>query len=472
MPIHSGAFRYQRTRFALSFFLFVTSWSQISFAIGSAELEMKLEQSQFMSDAAYLEQSNQYSTFVPSFRGQSSNFDAAVTTKADLSALVPMTDEGEFHFIARDLYARVQTKSPTGLAFTFGRSQRLWSQLDEDWGLGIWQPLFRADYVNPISLGLTGLFAEAAGKGMKFTIFVSPLHLPDQQAEMKVENGQLTSGNRWFRAPVSHLEIEHGVNRIYYDLNKPEVKDVVFNGVFAFSTTAGDEVDGSWARFSFADKPMNQFHVAVQTDGIVFLHVDSGEIRPIIHPKVVRHQLATFETGFAWDDRNKVYFSVVSESINDPKLPEGWEQTELKDAYYVGAGGSMGMGMVGLRQTLFSLGYVERREKEGSDITSIEGEIETSNQRPTFERLASAALIHPLYRQRHHRVTGQMKYTHSFSDQGDWVTAVVNYRPEAQVTWYLGLDVFGAPDEGTGVRSFISSYRNNDRVFGGVSYVF
>lgn len=470
MPFNLGGFFHKRSLFAACIFVSLWGGGPLSHALSVTEIELKLEQSQYISDAAYPQQSNQYSSFVPSLKSQGSILNGTLASRVDATAIVPMTDEGEFHLIVRDLYARYSSHET--LAVSVGRSQRMWSELDSSWGLGLWQPLYRGDYVRPVEMGFTGFFIESKLGPVRLTGFISPWHMPDQSADFEIVNGQVVSGNRWFRAPVSSLVIEHGINRIHYELNKPETKDVLNNEVYAFSALIGDEAQGLWGRFSFADKPMNQFHLAIQTDGVVFLHIDSGEVHPIIHPQVVRHQLTTLEAGYAWDDRHRVFMSVTNEAIRDPKLPEGWDQTELIDSIYAGFGGSMGLGIIGLRQTLFSVSYVEHIQRSRNGSTNIEGRIEASTQRPAFQQLARVGVQHPLYRQKHHRITGSMNYTHSFSDGGDWVSAQINYTPKRQVTWSLGFDVFGAPDDVKGEYSFISSYRNNDRVFGGFSYVF
>lgn len=439
----------------------------------SQTLSVGLTQSQYVTDAAYQSQSNTYSTVFPSFRAESFYLNNFLKTKADVRAIIPLSSEDDFNFYFPEFYAQVgdlkstETDSPR-MVVTFGRRRHEWSRLDSDWGIGLWQPLFRWDYVRPQQMGLTGLFVETHRRNLNFMAFVSGLHLPDQQSNFKIVNGELVSANRWFRPPVSRLQINKGDRDIIYDVEKPEVSEVVFNPSVGFSVRTGDPTYGPWTSFSVADKPANQFHIAIQTEGIN--NLATGVIEPIIHPSLIRHRLATAETGFQ-GERASFYLSATAERFSDPKLPEKWEQTPLRDANYYGVGLSRDTHFFRTRALIYS-GFVYRDETATTDDGLISAQLSSSTQKMGFERLWSIGARYPVYPQRHLKWSSEVKYTYSFSDRGEWLMGQLGYSPEVNWKLYVGFDIFGAPDEFDGVQSFISKYRDNDRIEGGFSHVF
>src|SRR5205814_9510507 len=50
------------------------------------------------------------------------------------------------------------TREQSDLQIAAGRKLEHWNRLDDDWRLGIWQPRYRWDYLDPETVGLTGAF--------------------------------------------------------------------------------------------------------------------------------------------------------------------------------------------------------------------------------------------------------------------------------------------------------------------------
>ncbi len=436
-------------------------------------LSVGISQSQYVTDSTYESQTNTYSTVFPSFRADGVYLNGFLKTKADVRAIIPLSNKDDFNFYFPDFYAQVGdlksvSDGDSHMVVSFGRQRHEWSRLDTDWGIGLWQPLFRWDYVRPQQMGLTGLFIESRRSNLNFTAFVSGIHLPDQQANFKIENGQLVSGNRWFRPPVSRLQINQGDREIMYNVEKPEVSEVIFNPSVGFSVRTGDDTYGPWSRFSVADKPANQYHISIETKGIN--NLATGVIEPVIHPSIIRHRLATAETGFQ-GERSAIYLSATAERFSDPKLPAEWEQTPVRDANYYGIGISRDSHFFDTRALVYS-GFVYRDEAATNDSGLISAQLSSSTQKMGFEKLWSVGARYPVYPQRHLKWSSELKYTYSFSDRGEWLMGQLGYAPEISWKLYVGFDLFGAPDKFDGVQSFISKYRDNDRIEGGFSHVF
>lgn len=459
---------------AFRFFVCLTLFNTPGFLFASTQnLSMSLHQTQYVSDPTYEFQSNQYSHFLLGFDRQDRFLNNQFYYKADMNAVLPMNESSELHVYVPDLYAgrSFSFTNSRSLEVSVGRKQHTWSYMDEVWGVGIWQPKLRWDYVTPLPMGLTGLFMDFGRPGMNLTVFLSGLHLPDQHPPFTVDDGTIESSSRWFRAPISQVEVASGENDVFYEINNPSVSDVVFNPSIGFSFLGGSQEDGFWARASYANKPMNQFHVAIDTQDILKIAGDSV-LKPSVNPLVIRHELTTLETGWTGDN-NSFWMSQTLERFERPELPEGQEQTELIDGGYFSIGYSQRLHFLKMPQTRLNLGYLHRQDSllTGQSLV-IEGDIESSAQRLNFSKLYSVGLQTPFYPSRYEQLQASFTWTYSPIDRGEWVSADFIYQPDRRWSWQLGLDFFGSPKQPGKDTSFITSYKNNDRLRGSLSYVF
>ncbi len=115
-------------------------------------------------------------------------------------------DETENHFVSPQAFSTVKLQS-SEWELSVGRKLHMWSLLDEQWSLSLWQPHFRWDSVNPDPQGLTGFFAHYSQPNWKLILFASPIFIPDQGPQVVVKDGELLSSNRWFRNRVNSVQI-------------------------------------------------------------------------------------------------------------------------------------------------------------------------------------------------------------------------------------------------------------------------
>ena len=100
------------------------------------------------------------STLVPRFQFEESfGRRQPFRAEGDLNAVLPVQGQDEFYFWSQNLNVSYQNPGHRRAArqsrLTFGRATRDWSVLDQEWGVGLWQPLFRWDYLRPEQMGLT-----------------------------------------------------------------------------------------------------------------------------------------------------------------------------------------------------------------------------------------------------------------------------------------------------------------------------
>jgi hypothetical protein len=357
------------------------------------------------------------------------------------------------------------------LEFSFGRRIKNWSDLDQAINIGLWQPEVRWDAVRPVQQGLIGIFVDSQlNKKTAISFFISPLFLPDQQPDFDVKDGQIISSNRWFRAPVSQVELNYGSSQIKYQVDKPDLDEVLIQSSYAMMLFYGDKQFGPFIRFSGARKPMNQFHIGIDAQGIYLL--DNGDLAPKIKPIVVNHQLLTIETGIRNYD-NRLVLSANWENFEDPNLAKSWEQTALVDSQYYGILFSQNLTKLKMPRSQLSFSYVTRNEeKDKNDSTVIEGNVTASTQRLMLKELVSVGIENNWSKSRKRALSTTVAYTYSFDDASEWLTGRVNYQLDSAWGLHLSADIFGTKNENESASSFISQYRSNDRISGGFNYVF
>jgi hypothetical protein len=158
---------------------------------------------------------------------------------------------------------------------SFGRKLYHWSDLDERWHLGFYQPQFRWNPLLPQSQGLTGIFLDLPAEGITtfplgLQLFGSFLFVPDQGAGYQLQNGQFSSQNPFFSQLPTQVQILTGdrvttTNQTAYNLHLPDQSQVVFNSSFAAQVYAGERDHGLYFQSAFAYKPANSLAVAANT---------------------------------------------------------------------------------------------------------------------------------------------------------------------------------------------------------------
>ncbi len=168
-------------------------------------LDVNLRQNRYLGDVQGTHQQFNYTNMAVdlNLETQSPGFNYRLNPVAQGALEV----RDEFYFGIPEAYVQPRKIAP-GFNLTIGRQKRTWSRLDEQFHLGVWQPQLRWDYLAPIQQGLTGVFFDwSLSTNLNFTFFTSPLHIPDQGPQFRLENGQFMSANRWFAQPTSRVAL-------------------------------------------------------------------------------------------------------------------------------------------------------------------------------------------------------------------------------------------------------------------------
>lgn len=432
----------------------------ISVSYASQSLKLNIKRSHYLTTSSISEHTDEYSYITLDYSNNGKLLGLPGVVDAQMTFGVLNSDELYPSLPQAYLSKKITFKSNVHI----GRMLSLWSHFDDHWNLGLWQPQLKWDMLNPQAQGLTGVFWNTRIKQWQVQLFATPFFIPDQGASFDIEDGRLASKNRWFRPPVSQVELRYEAANINYQIKKPEVTDVLLNWGYGIRLMNGKDRNGFKLLTSYAYKPMNQFHLGIKAKQ----NISSGDVNPIIYPAVAYHHLASTELRYNKDEIT-TWISFTSEVPRSPSLPSEWDQSSLRPNYLLG---------VYLKHPLLwdyksdvSWAYLKNGSfdtiKNNSNV--VDGNLESSLERFPYENVLSVSWQRPWFSKYYTR----LKYYHSFADGGNLLSMRFNYNFTPKSIWYLNIDMIGVDEKAVGNKnSFLVNYRGNDRIEGGLQYVF
>ena len=220
---------------------------------------------------------------------------------------------------------------------SFGRKKSVWSQVDEDWNLGLFQPLSRWNPLETHTQGLFGLdIKQHFGMG-EFHIFTSPIFIPDQGPSYEIKDGQFNRTNPWFRPPPQSVLFQGQVLPIDYVLHEPKISEVVLRPLFALQWSHGQsqslidkalssEIAAQEANLSYsvsvARKPAHQLALAYKPTLV------TNRVRAELYPRVYQENLYAADLGAHLGQLDLNFSSLyidpepldVDSTLNQPEL--------------------------------------------------------------------------------------------------------------------------------------------------------
>ena len=295
-------------------------------------LQLKLFQYSYLSDPILSNQPSDVTAVGVGYRDQG-QATLGLDYKMDFQGLFAQQESDRPYVTVPDFYLAHSSSLGT---VSLGRKKLQWSEFDELWKLGIWQPQARWDYIHPQTQGLTGLFWESQlARGFQLTAFATPVFLPDQGPNFQLVDGQFRSQNRWFWGPQVQIEVLDEATETRYSLDRPNEADVVLNGGGALQARFWSERTGLWLTASHAFKPINQLHLGGDARYDIANVLNENAIDVEISTEVAYHQLSTIETGWKNPDMG-ASLSVTRDAPLKPEMSEDLVQSNLIETYFTG----------------------------------------------------------------------------------------------------------------------------------------
>lgn len=385
----------------------------------------------------------------------------------DIGAGGLVGEETENYIILPQAYYKHKF-SGSAFSMTLGRSVEKLSELDEYWMLGDIQPLFRWNAPRPEQQGLTGVYLNYDRSFFHWKLFASPLYLPTQGPSYQLSDGELRSGNPWFSAPVNRLVVGSSIYDLRFDIDLPDIPDIVFNPSWGTQIRLESPNQPFWFQASFFQKQRNE--LALPFDPTLIFGDETAIID--VFPQVVDHQIVSADLG--WRSRRLgVTLSVVAES--DLSF-------DVKDADWVFPGFS---DQQKLSSTFFwqvnpfhrlSTGWLSTENNEIEILGGLAGidGIEAYNFRNQYNNVVDLRWS-SVYSSRPYgfRFQGLVRAAYDYEQETTQVSVDWIYKPSKQTRFFARFDFFGGDEELTFEYSdMMSQYLRNDRIQLGGSYVF
>jgi hypothetical protein len=349
--------------------------------------------------------------------------------------------------------------------FTYaGRKRFDWSEMDSYWSLGLFQPRFRWDYLNERENALFGWFVGAQNENFHFVAYASPIYIPEQGAPFDIDGGDCKTASPWFACPTATIALFNQSTDVNYSLDIPPVKDLITNYGYGATLRIGKSL-GVFGRASYVHKPMNQFLLSYEGT----LNLSSLSIPAIIRPRVLYHDLFGFDFGHHWV-RHAIVGSMLWEKPKRDNPPTTWNTQEAYDARLLSITAKT-MPLPGrFSRTRLEASFFHRSGGNGPDRGPFAQRQAVFEPRYAFKNAYSFAVLTPIFDSWSSSFLLGTKFVWDTANQGNILQSDLYFWPLARTTVNLGIDILGS--ESTSTVDFISRYQRNDRVRGGITYVF
>lgn len=381
---------------------------------------------------------------------------------------INMSVPSSYYIDVPEAYA--ERKLSSDWTATGGRKKFQWSRLDDVWEQGLWQPRFRWNYFDPEPVGMTGFFAENHGDNHTALFFATPVFIPEQDAPFTIKNGAFTTDQPFFNTPPTTVPIMGQNTNVTYQLGTYNIADIVFHpGAGALYRLGGDE--GGWGKVSYAYQPVNQILLGYQG----LLNIDTNTVPITLYPRVLYHHLAALEGGFDTKE-TKTWASVTADRPIPDTTPGSWTTQQISPAVLAATGVDTVVWGEGVLAAHLQASYLYRWGGVQSDqgpLAASSGSIFES--RFTVQDATTAALEVPLTHSYRHRLTSRTRATYDFSVSGMLFSTELRYESSERWVLTLGGDMIGASypsSQAEGGADMFFLYRNDNRVRGGLTYVF
>lgn len=367
--------------------------------------------------------------------------------------------------------------SPRANGFFVGRRLANWNDADRHWNLGLWQPLYARDSFQTESQGLTGIFFQQATDEWQIVAFASPVFIPTLTPAIEEHNGSLGSPSRWFRPlPTQIPVIGDRETPLQYKLKMPAIRELVTKPSLGLSMRWGSQKSGPWVNVALARKPMNEIFIRYDASLVAQKDLYQGLVE--VTPFSMMHEVWSVDMGIK-SSSFQASLSFVQDQPEQKRpvsqlLGGGFQSDEYQQQPQPLSAVAVHFeteASAAARLVRFSFDYLRAQSADTPDIDQ-EG-IERSRLLPHRLSLSHAG-----------KVAGEVEWTRSFSFVGSYTREFdqegsiwnieARYRPLRSWLLRVGANVIGVDRENERQQDnrFLNAFRQNDRVYGGLSYVF
>lgn len=375
---------------------------------------------------------------------------------------------GQSHFVVHEAYLASHGNTP--LKGFLGRKKKDWSELDRRWQLGLWQPKFAIDALRPEEQGLTGAFLDYSTQNFEIVGFATPVFIPSMGPDIREEGGGLVSDSRWYRAPSRDYALNSRINKIGYELDIPDTARLVGNGAVALMTRIGNKEQGPWFVASGGYLPVNELILKRR----IIKPATEDNIDVTVSPDVTYHTVYSADLGYSFASGVKGSLSYLQDDPLEKTPDADWAIQKLQPIRAYSAAVDFSLANIFTKTLAFQVEYLK---VDGGGIHDIIADGSRDNitlfdQRLKFTNALSFRVEGQLASFFHRPFVTRFKYLYDYDQRGSLLNTEFLYYPSQKWAVVVGGDILGVQDESFNPSGFLNQYRANDRVYGGMTYVF
>ncbi len=366
-----------------------------------------------------------------------------------------------------------------------GRKLSNWAEFDEDWNLGLWQPLGNIDPLRPFHQGLVGaFFSSKQSQAWSWLIFASPLFMPTFGPEIAEKDGALVAQSRWHKTPVTSGLVLDKQMQFNYKLDMPELAALVQQvsaGASISYNRHGQLGRGPWFNLAVAHKPLNQLSVKYDYDLAVSSVFSQAEVTVV--PSISYHDVLTIESGIHFSDA-KLTLSFFGDQTSTP-LPTNmldsdgepasdWISQSPEPIFGGAVKWNDSWALKSGRTFNYELGYLQINHTPSMDKDSKgvnRGSLLPYRFSWNHAFKSKISMLSTLFGKSIH---SHFLWMREFEQKGTLLSVGSSLQVNKQLGVFVAADILGV-DDISGANTdpgFFNQFRTNDRVSGGVSYVF
>lgn len=375
---------------------------------------------------------------------------------------------GQSHYVVHEAYIGSSPENSAFKTYT-GRKKKEWSEMDRRWDLGLWQPTFAIDALRPEDQGLAGLFGDYNRENFEILTFVTPIFIPNMGPDIREEGGGLVASSRWYRTPSRDYDFNSRINTIQYSLDIPETEKLIQNPGAGLMIRLGNKDQGPWGVASYGYLPVNELLLKRQN----FKDISQDEVDVTVSPDITYHHLYSADFGYSFSNL-KASVSYLTDRPLEKRPDAEWVIQKLDPIEAYSTALDFSLDDIFSKTLAFQLEYLK---VNGGGITDIlsdgsPDDFTLFDQRLKFTNALSFKVEGQLATFWRRPFVTRFKYLYDYDQRGSLLNTEFLFYPSRRWAMLLGGDVLGVQDEASTSSRFLNQYRANDRVYGGLTYVF
>lgn len=336
-----------------------------------------------------------------------------------------------------------------------GRKWINWSQLDENWGLGAFNPLDAWDRLRSKSLGLSGFFFAVENENVRIDLFASYLMLPEINPNVIIENHQFNFYHpQSVSAGPQTFELLNRPTPLGYNLLIPNLARILFRPSVSFAVDSKKTIDPFNAKISYGYLPLNYFPMALQAS----LAIPIDQIVVDLRPRLLSHHLFNTEVALEVNEETRGGFSMlIDQLVREDSIPADYTTATLGTTTYWSP-------------------WIKFKNFKLSHVLSYGGiGVDTGPYANSTHNIFSSRILYRNATQLQFSISDfTAKLLHEFSIDANWIAVDWKHQWCENLNVLIGVDILSAEKivADSGGAEFLADLRALDRIRLGVNYVF